>query len=364
VLLVDDDKLVLRAVERILVSSGYTVVAASDAQHAAREAMAGGYDVLVSDIHMQGITGVELLDVLRSYGCDIPVILMTGLPSFATAQTALELGAAQYLTKPIDRPALLKAIARAKVMPRRPKPTTCADPALAASFDRALGSLWMAFQPIVSLSAKRAVAYEALVRSDEKGFKTPGPLIEYAERSGRIGELGRAIRELCADAAAHVPRGAALFVNVHAQDLFEADLFSSSSPLASYANNVVLEITERGAIDEVGDILQRVHRLRALGYRLAIDDLGAGYAGLTSVAMLEPDYVKLDMSLTRDVGTSPLRQRLVHSMVDACRDTDMRVVAEGVETITELTTLRELGCDLLQGYHFARPTAEFVPIAA
>lgn len=364
VLLVDDDKLVLRAVERILVASGYTVVAADDAQHAAREAMAGGYDVLVSDIHMQGITGVELLSVLRSYGCDIPVILMTGLPSFATAQTAVELGAAQYLTKPIDRPALLKAIARAKLMPRRPKPTVTADPALAASFDRALGSLWMAFQPIVSLSAKRAVAYEALVRSDEKGFKTPGPLIEYAERSGRIGELGRAIRELCADAAAHVPRGASLFVNVHAQDLFEADLFSSSSPLASYANNVVLEITERGAIDEVGDILQRVERLRALGYRLAIDDLGAGYAGLTSVAVLEPDYVKLDMSLTRDVGTSPLRQRLVHSMVDACRDTDMRVVAEGVETITELTTLRDLGCDLLQGYHFARPSAEFVPIAA
>lgn len=364
VLLVDDDKLVLRAVERMLVASGYTVVAAADAQHAAREAMAGGYDVLVSDIHMQGITGVELLDVLRSYGCDIPVILMTGLPSFATAQTALELGAATYLTKPIDRPALLKAVAKCKMMPRRPKQIESADPALAAGFDRALGSLWMAFQPIVSLEAKCAVAYEALVRSDEKGFTTPGPLIDYAERSGRMGELGRAIRELCADAAAHVPRGASLFVNVHAQDLFEADLFSSSSPLASYAENVVLEITERGAIDEVGDIAQRVRRLRALGFRLAIDDLGAGYAGLTSVAVLEPDFVKLDMSLTRDVGNSPLRQRLVHSMVEACRDTEMRVVAEGVETVAELTKLRELGCDLLQGYHFARPSAEFVAIAA
>ncbi len=364
ILLVDDDKLLLRAVERMLVASGYTVVAAHDAQHAAREAMAGGYDVLVSDIHLQGITGVELLDVLRSYGCDIPVILMTGLPSFATAQTAVELGAAQYLTKPIDRSALLKAIARARLMPRRPKRIENADPALAAGFDRALGSLWMAFQPIVSLSTGAAVAYEALVRSDENAFRTPGPLIEYAEGSGRMGELGRAIRELCADAAARVPRGAALFVNVHAQDLFDADLFSSSSPLASYAGNVVLEITERGAIDEVGDIAQRVRRLRALGFRLAIDDLGAGYAGLSSIAVLEPDFVKLDMSLTRDLGSSPLRQRLVGSMVDACRDTGMKVVAEGVETVAELTKLRELGCDLLQGYYFARPSAEFVSIAA
>ena len=87
VLLVDDDKLVLRAVERILVAGGYTVEKAVDAQHAAREAMAGGFDVVVSDIHMPGMTGTELLDVLRSYGCDIPVILMTGAPSGSSAPT-------------------------------------------------------------------------------------------------------------------------------------------------------------------------------------------------------------------------------------------------------------------------------------
>ena len=362
-LLVDDDKLVLRAVERMLTAAGYTVVAASDPQHAAREAMAGGYDMLVSDIHMPGITGTELLDVLRSYGCDIPVILMTGAPSIETAKVAVELGAVQYLTKPVDRTALLKAVARAKLTPRRQREEV-SDPEQAAGFDRALGSLWMAFQPIVSLKAGGPIAYEALVRSNENGFKGPGPLLEYAERSGRLSELGRAIRELCADAAANVPRGAALFVNVHTQDLFDADLFSSSSPLSSYADNVVLEITERGALDEVGDLLQRVNRLRSLGFRLAIDDLGAGYAGLTSVAVLEPDYVKLDMSLTRDLASSPLRQRLVGSMVDACRDTGMKLVAEGVETVHELQKLRELGCDLLQGYHFARPVPEFVKVAA
>jgi len=363
VLLVDDDKLVLRAVERILVAGGYTVEKALDAQHAAREAMAGGYDLVVSDIHMPGMTGTELLAVIRSYGCDIPVILMTGAPSIETARDAVELGAVQYLTKPIEREALLRAVARAQATVRRPREVGL-DPALGAGFDRALGSLWMAFQPIVSLAAHGPIAYEALMRSREPGFQSPMPMIEYAERSGRMPELGRAVRELCADAAANVPRGAALFVNVHAQDLFDADLFSSSSPLASYADNVVLEITERGAIDEVGDIAARMRRLRSLGYRLAIDDLGAGYAGLSSIATLEPDFVKLDMSLTRDLASSQLRQSLVSGMVSTCRDNGMRLVAEGVETIHELAKLTELGCDLLQGYHFARPSAEFVKVAA
>jgi EAL domain-containing protein (putative c-di-GMP-specific phosphodiesterase class I) len=363
VLLVDDDKLVLRAVERILVSGGYTVEKAIDGQHAAREAMAGGYDLVVSDIHMPGMTGTELLGVLRSYGCDMPVILMTGAPSIETARDAVELGAVQYLTKPIDREAVLRAVARAQMVHRRPR-EAAPDPAEGAGFDRALGSLWMAFQPIVSLAAHGPVAYEALMRSREPGFQNPMMMLEYAERTGRMAELGRAVRELCADAAANIPRGTSLFVNVHAQDLFDAELFASSSPLSAYADNVVLEITERGAIDEVGDLAARMRRLRSLGFRLAIDDLGAGYAGLSSIAILEPDFVKLDMSLTRDLASSPLRQRLVASMVDACRDTGMKLVAEGVETVHELAKLTELGCDLLQGYHFARPSAEFVKVAA
>jgi EAL domain-containing protein (putative c-di-GMP-specific phosphodiesterase class I) len=290
VLLVDDDQLVLRAVERILIAGGYTVEKAVDAQQAVREAMLGGFDLVLSDIHMPGMTGTELLAVLRSYGCDMPVILMTGSPSIETARDAVELGAVQYLTKPIDRAALLRAVARAQAAYRRPRDVV-KDPELAGGFDRALGSLWMAFQPIVSLAARGPVAYEALMRSREPGFQNPMAMIEYAEQSGRMPELGRAVRELCADAAANIPRGAALFVNVHAQDLFDAELYSSSSPLASYADNVVLEITERGAIDQVGDIAARMRRLRSLGFRLAIDDLGAGYAGLTSIATLEPDFV-------------------------------------------------------------------------
>ncbi len=98
-------------------------------------------------------------------------------------------------------------------------------------------------------------------------------------------------------------------------------------------------------------------QLRELGFRIAVDDLGAGYAGLSSFALLEPDIVKLDMTLVRDVDRSSVKQKLVASMASLCRDMGLLTVAEGVETQAERDTLIHLGCDLLQGFYFARPTA-------
>jgi EAL domain-containing protein (putative c-di-GMP-specific phosphodiesterase class I) len=99
--------------------------------------------------------------------------------------------------------------------------------------------------------------------------------------------------------------------------------------------------------------------LRAVGFRIAIDDLGAGYAGLTSFALLEPEIVKIDMTLTRGIDQSPVKQKLVRSMSTLCREMGMTIVTEGVETRDERDTLLAIGCDLLQGYLFARPAKGF-----
>jgi EAL domain-containing protein (putative c-di-GMP-specific phosphodiesterase class I) len=112
-------------------------------------------------------------------------------------------------------------------------------------------------------------------------------------------------------------------------------------------------------MDVVKDVRPRARDLRALGFRLAIDDLGAGYAGLTSFATLEPEIVKLDMSLVRDVHAEPIKERLVESIVSLCRGLSMKVVAEGIETVEELDAVRRLGCDYGQGYCLARPSAIF-----
>jgi EAL domain-containing protein (putative c-di-GMP-specific phosphodiesterase class I) len=156
-----------------------------------------------------------------------------------------------------------------------------------------------------------------------------------------------------------VPSPALLFVNLHASDLNDETLISPSAPLTAIAPRVVLEITERASLESVSDARSRVAQLRELGFRIAIDDLGAGYAGLTSFAQLEPEFVKLDMSLVRDVHKHPVKQKLVRSMTTLCKDLGIIVVAEGIEVADERDTIIDLGCDLLQGYLFAKPGRAF-----
>ena len=111
----------------------------------------------------------------------------------------------------------------------------------------------------------------------------------------------------------------------------------------------MLEVTERASLYGVKNVAACVAKLKALGFDTAIDDLGAGYAGLTSFTQLEPRIAKLDMSLVRGVDTDARRQSIIRSMVKLCDELEMLVVAEGVETVAERDMLAELGCDLLPG---------------
>ena len=103
----------------------------------------------------------------------------------------------------------------------------------------------------------------------------------------------------------------------------------------------------------------RIGRLREMGFRIAVDDLGAGYAGLTSFAQLEPEVVKLDMSLVRNVHTQPTKQTLVRTMISMCKELGMKIVAEGIESPEERDVIVAAGCDLMQGYLFAKPGKPF-----
>jgi EAL domain-containing protein (putative c-di-GMP-specific phosphodiesterase class I) len=181
-----------------------------------------------------------------------------------------------------------------------------------------------------------------------------------AERLGRLHDLGRAIRRRVATDAAEAPDTTTLFVNLHASDLNDDELYMAQSSLAPIAQRVVLEVTERASLDDVRSPRARIQRLREMGFRIAVDDLGAGYAGLTSFTQLEPEIAKLDMSLVRGIDADPRRQSIVLSMKRLCDELDIAVVAEGVETVGERDALAELGCHLLQGYLFAKPAEGFM----
>jgi EAL domain-containing protein (putative c-di-GMP-specific phosphodiesterase class I) len=152
--------------------------------------------------------------------------------------------------------------------------------------------------------------------------------------------------------------GLHLFLNLHPEDLLDPELQNPTSGVSLAARNVILEVTERSTLDKVPKASERVAELRAHGFRIAIDDLGAGYAGLTSFIQLEPDFVKLDMSLIRGLDTSTVKQRLVASMTRVSQDLGLQVVAEGIETVAERDAAIALGVDLLQGYRFGRPKRE------
>jgi EAL domain-containing protein (putative c-di-GMP-specific phosphodiesterase class I) len=372
-LLVDDEPAVLRAYASALARHGVVVETASNGKEAAERVERGAFDVIVSDISMPEMTGIEFLRAVRAHDLDVPVILVTGEPSLESAVRAVEYGAFRYLAKPVESEELRETVLRAARLHdlARVKRAALELPggngsrlgeraALEVRFSWGMSLLWMAFQPIVNWKERSVFGFEALVRSDEPLMKDPNELLDAAERLGRLHELGRAVRAKVA-AAADAPEcaGAQLFVNLHSADLNDSELYSPSAPLSKIASRVVLEVTERASLYGVKNVAACVAKLKALGYQLAIDDLGAGYAGLTSFTQLEPEVAKLDMSLVRGGDQDPRRQSIVRSMKKLCDELGMPVIAEGVETTGERDLLAELGCNLLQGYLFARPLRGF-----
>jgi EAL domain-containing protein (putative c-di-GMP-specific phosphodiesterase class I) len=362
ILIVDDDPSVQRALARVLGSAGFGVELAGDGARAVEQLQQGGFDAVLSDIGMPGMDGIELLRRIRARDPELPVVLLTGAPTVETAVQAIEHGVVRYLIKPVDPRQAVEvldyAVRLKQLAAVRRQAAALSERGAAgdeAAFERALAAIALVYQPIVHWKERAVTGHEALLRSTDAALPHAGHLLAAAERLGRVHELGRAVR---ARAAALLPEGD-LFVNLHARDLVDDELYAPDSPLSRQASRVVLEITERASLEGVADVKERLSQLRRLGFRIALDDLGAGYAGLSSFIVLQPDIVKIDMSLVRDVDADATRKKLVSSLVQLCRELGPRVVVEGVETAGERDALVELGCDLMQGYLFARPGPPF-----
>lgn len=368
VLIVDDDPAVSRIFEYILTARGYDVTTAQDGSAARVELARSDFDVIISDISMPGVDGIELLRTLRERDLDVPVVLVTGKPGLDTAMRAIEYGAFRYLLKPVALKDLLQHVSEAAQLHRLARVKRRAvelagdgareasdRAALAASFGRALDRLWMAYQPIVSLRASKVRAYEAFVRSRDAALGHPGALLDAAERVDQVHRLGRRVRAAVADVVPTLPSDETVYVNLHPADLDDEELYDPQAPLTRFAPRVVLEITERARLEPSSWLHQNLADLRNLGYRIAIDDLGAGYAGLHSFLSIHPEIVKIDMVLTRGVDSDRTRQNLILSVLTACRELGIEVIVEGVETHDERDVLRDMGVDLVQGFLFATP---------
>lgn len=358
VLVIDDDELFLRVCGSLLRRAGLTVDAVNNPNDALGLISRQRYDAIISDFYMPEVDGLSILKAAREVDQTVPFVLMTGAPSIESAISAIDLGVHKYLPKPFDVDVFVHTIADA--VKRR---VTSEDlSSLHRRLDRALEGLWMAYQPIVEFSKRRILSYEALLRTAAPEIRNPGEVLDLAEKTGRLHDLGRAIRAAVAREVPNLAPDIDVFVNLHPSDLEDAQLYDPAGPLIAFSKRVVLEITERASVAHDEQLDVHIQNLRALGYRVAVDDLGAGYAGLTTLARIQPEFVKLDGSLVRHIDTSTVNQLIVAAVVDLSEQMGLRVIAECIETAAELSALRMLGVDLMQGYYFAKPGKGFAPV--
>lgn len=366
VLLVDDEPQVTEALAAALRRERFDIRTADSADAAIALLEQAEADVVVSDERMPGTSGCSFLAaVKRRWPRTMRVMLSGHADLHATMAAINQASVFRFLTKPCSPSDVAFCIRQAAATQR-----TAAGPdaALAGretlspgALDAACELLWMAYQPIVEAATGRVVAYEALVRCDDPAVHGADHLIACAERLGEVEQLDRRIQRLVAADLPRLPPAAQLLVNVHPRSLLDPQLYAPENPLFPHRGRIVLEITEREDVARTCDARTCSQRLRVAGYRVAVDDLGAGYAGLSTFTTVVPDVVKFDMELIRGIDRSPTKAKLVASMAALCRELRITTIGEGIELDEERRCAIASGCDLLQGYIFGKPARLAAP---
>jgi EAL domain-containing protein (putative c-di-GMP-specific phosphodiesterase class I)/GGDEF domain-containing protein len=217
------------------------------------------------------------------------------------------------------------------------------------------------FQPIVRLPWRNIMGFEALSRGPEGSYlETADNLFGFTERAGMLGEVEMLCVERALTNAKQLPEGSILFLNLSMLGLEfieseEPGLTGRVKETGRSPAECVLEITERTYAESADRLRERVAALRKVGFRIAIDDMGTGYSALHVLAELQPDFIKLDKMLIRNLPDEPIKRNLVSAIMTFANDSQSVVIAEGVETEDEVEVLSELGIELQQGYFFGFP---------
>lgn len=375
-MVVDDEDANVHLMTRILQTAGYLdIKEITDAREVLAAVRDWTPDLVLLDLHMPHIDGISLLLAIGaelSSSEFLPVLVLTADASRETLIRAMDAGANDYLTKPVDIDEVLLRVRNLLALRLSHEALRNSNSALATTLQQQMRSEeyqsvnrndrikavraviasgpTMVFQPIITLDTSHPVGFEALAR-----FKVRPPDSWFAEAAS-LG-LGAEL-ELSAINAAfeHFDLFAAeefIAVNVSPAVMLDDRFYDLVRKHGR--DRVVIEITEHQPVDNYDDLKGICADLRRDGLRIAIDDAGAGYASLHHILMLEPDIIKFDISLTRDIDSDPVKRALATSLLQFAREINATVTAEGIETATELVTLRTLGVPWGQGFHIGRP---------
>ena len=373
VLLADDEEEVLDVMTDLMSSDPAIDVVgrATDARQAIDLARSAGPDVALVDVRMPGGGGAVAARGIRRDSPPTRVVAVSADSHPEAVLAMLDAGATGYVGKEEPVEQILRAVHRAvdgraslavsslasmteQLVERGSDRTARERRAAGDRIARAIEGVGMetVFQPIVDLFAGRVVGLEALVRfRGTPRHRSPEAWFAEADSVGLRPELELAAIELAISHLDRIPDETYLSVN-----LSPGTICSEEVPrvLGDEAHRVMLEVTEGPLADEER-VAGCLRALRDLGAKIAIDDVGAGYAGLSRIVVLAPEFIKLDRAVVAGVAADPFRRSLIQRMVSFASDVGIEVIAEGIETQADLEELRALSVPFGQGFHLGRP---------
>jgi EAL domain-containing protein (putative c-di-GMP-specific phosphodiesterase class I)/DNA-binding NarL/FixJ family response regulator len=373
VMLADDEQEVLDVMTDLMTSDPAIDVVgrAQDTKQAIDLARAATPDVALVDVRMPGGGGAVAARGIRRDSPPTKVVAVSADSHPEAIIAMLDAGATGYVGKEEPVEQILRAVHRAvdgkasiavnslasmteRLVERgtegSPRERRVAADRIAKAIEGP--ALDMVYQPIVDLDRGHVAGLEALARfRGTPRHRSPEAWFAEAASVGLLAELELAAIELALVELDRVPGGTYLAVNLSPQTVCSEEL---PVLLGDRAERLMLEMTE-GPLGDEQQVVACLRSLREQGARLAIDDVGAGYAGLGRVVVLSPDFIKLDRSVVAGVATDPSRRSLIQRLMSFSGDVGIGVIAEGIETQADLDELRLLSVPFGQGFHLGRP---------
>lgn len=326
-------------------------------------------DMVLAHLDIVGQGQASIMALCRARGWSTAVVVATPPGRDRDAAIAVMDGALATLRLPLQSSALQAVLSRAAALraltdaaqqaPAAPISFSAATARRQAAdlrrFESALDALYMVWQPVFGAQSLGPIGYEALLRTEDPRVPTPRELLDLAAQVGRSQQLDQRILEAVAEDIAAGGLDGTLFVNIDLPQLRQGTLGSVTDPLRASAQRLVLDLQSDGRVDHPVDLAAQAERLRAAGYRIALDDIGSCGDILPRLVALHPDILKIDRLAIAGCDADPRKARFIREIVNLAHDDGALVLAEGVEQLGELSTARLLGCDLLQGFVLGRP---------
>ncbi len=366
VLIVDDDQGVTQMLMMLLAIKGYEVKIASSGRQAIAMAASMDCDLILLDLVLPDLEGFEVCRRLKEEKSThhIPIIILSAKYLFEDKVEGLYLGADDYLTKPFEHEELFARMEA--VMRRKSFLSFDQDDGDGSSVIFELrkiidgGLVVPFFQPIYLLKPFRLFGVEVLSRPNTQTMlANPELLFKAALQFGCYCDLEIVVWKKALAMLADPLREGKIFLNCNPY-LLEGPVFLKIQSIFDEHHiarkNVVLEITERSAISDFKIFYESLRRYRELGFQVAVDDVGGGYASLESIVEIKPNVVKIDGHIVSNLKKDAFKRSIIKFLVSFCQERHVLSVAEGIETKEDLDAVIDLGVDAGQGYYFYRPT--------